>query len=483
MPRTFPWSTGLAFGLPLALYIATAAPTVYNLDSAELTVAAATLGLMRSPGYPLYVLLGHLWSHLPVGDVGYRMNLFSAFCGAVALALVERLLARLGVDAGARLAAVGLLAVSRYFWALSLIAEVYTLECALVAALLLALLRWQEVPSPGRLATATLLIGLAFSHRTSAVLLAPGCLWLVLRTDARKALSVPSLAAAAGGLALGLAPYLYLPLACLRQPVFNYAGWYDAAARFHAIDLTTWNGLWWLVSGKVFVREMLAYSSGELPTQLSRFGNDLWRTFAAIGVVPGLAGLAVLWRRRPAWAEATALMFVVVAGFHLTYRVIDQETMFLTSYLLWTVWLGVGYGWLVDLAGGGERRRLAPTIVYAVGAGAVAFSLVYNLRLNDLSHDRSARERGEAILAQAAPRALVVGWWETVPVLQYLQIVEGRRPDLHLINRFLVRPEALQPLLETQSTGRPVYVDDAQGIDATRLVLEPGKPLLRVRRR
>ena len=483
MPRPFPWSTGLAFGLPLALYAATAAPTIYNLDSAELTVAAATLGLMRSPGYPLYVLLGHLWSHLPLGDVGFRMNLFSALCGAASLALVERLLARLGVGTGARLAAVGLLAASRWFWALSLIAEVYTLECALVAALLLALLRWQEAPSPGRLAVATLLIGLAFSHRTSAVLLAPGCLWLVLRTDARKALSAPSLAAAAGGLVLGLAPYLYLPLAWLRQPAFNYAGWYDAAARFHAVDLTTWRGLWWLVSGQAFAREMFAYSSAELPAQVARFGNDLWRTFAGIGVAPGLAGLVVLWRRRPAWAEATALMFLAVSGFHLSYRVIDQETMFLTSYLLWTVWLGVGYGWLVDLAGGGERRRTAPLLVQALCAGAVAFNLVYNLRLNDLSHDRSARLRGEAALAQAPPRALVVGWWKTVPVLQYLQIVEGRRPDLQLINRFLVRPEALMPLLETQSAVRPVVVDDAQGIDTTRLILEPGEPLLRVRRR
>ena len=49
------------------------------------------------------------------------------------------------------LAALGLLAVSRYFWGLSLIAEVYTPHVAFVAGILLALLRWGERPGIGRL--------------------------------------------------------------------------------------------------------------------------------------------------------------------------------------------------------------------------------------------------------------------------------------------------------------------------------------------
>ena len=61
----------VAFGLPLVLYLGTLAPTVYNLDSAEFSTAAHTRGLVRATGYPLYLLIGHLWSLIPVGDVGY----------------------------------------------------------------------------------------------------------------------------------------------------------------------------------------------------------------------------------------------------------------------------------------------------------------------------------------------------------------------------------------------------------------------------
>src|SRR5690242_11534123 len=86
------WRTIAAFIFPFTLYLLTLAPTIYNLDSAELTTAAATGGITRATGYPLYLLLGRLWSHIPIGDIGYRMNMFSAINGALTVALAERIL-------------------------------------------------------------------------------------------------------------------------------------------------------------------------------------------------------------------------------------------------------------------------------------------------------------------------------------------------------------------------------------------------------
>jgi hypothetical protein len=76
------WSSLAAFGFPFLIYILTLAPTIYNLDSAELTTAVAANGIVRATGYPLYLILGKIWSGLPIGDMGFRMNLFSAFCGS-----------------------------------------------------------------------------------------------------------------------------------------------------------------------------------------------------------------------------------------------------------------------------------------------------------------------------------------------------------------------------------------------------------------
>src|SRR5438045_9307008 len=63
-------------------------------------MCAAVLGVPHPTGYPLYVLLGKLFTLLPVGDVAYRVNLSSAvyMAGAVGVlyAIGVKLLRLLG---------------------------------------------------------------------------------------------------------------------------------------------------------------------------------------------------------------------------------------------------------------------------------------------------------------------------------------------------------------------------------------------------
>jgi hypothetical protein len=470
----------LFFFVPLAVYLATAAPTVFNLDSAELTTAAATGGILRATGYPLYLMLGRAWSLLPIGDVGWRMNLLSAVCGALTIYLGRRLLRRLGVGPWASAGALGLLAASRFFWAMSLIAEVYTLHTALVAGVLLALLRWQESPTPARLAAATFAVGLAAGNHVATVLLAPGCLWFVLASDRRAALAWRSLAAAAAGLVAGLSIYLYLPFLYLTAPVFNYTGQYDATGAFVPVDLTTASGLWWVVSGRVFAGQMLAYSGGELLAEAGRFLAELWRTFLVVGIGPGLVGAVVLARRRASTGIALILMFGVTVGFYVDYRVVDKDTMFLGAYLIWCLWTGIGYQWLEDLLvrsghGVGGRRALR-----AVAIAGVAAAIAWNGPRVDLSNDWSGRARGQAVLDALAPGALFAGFWDSVPVVEYLQMVEGQRPDVKAINRFLITDDDLLDLLRREHGRRPLYLDVVPGPTLGGVRVVPAGPVFRV---
>src|SRR5688572_33448599 len=74
-----PWAAGL-FLAALATYVATLYRTVPGGDSGELTLVAATLGVAHPPGYPLFTLLGKLFSLIPLGTVAWRINLLSAVC-------------------------------------------------------------------------------------------------------------------------------------------------------------------------------------------------------------------------------------------------------------------------------------------------------------------------------------------------------------------------------------------------------------------
>jgi hypothetical protein len=451
--------TALAFGLPFVLYLLTLAPTVYNLDSAEFSTAAATGGIVRATGYPLYLLIGRAWSLLPVGDVGYRMNLLSAFSGALTLALAERILRRLRVGPWAAFGALGLLATAPFFWALSLIAETYTLHTALMAGVILLLLRWADDPTPRRLAWVTLLLGLSAGNHAATVLLIPGCVWYVLTVAPRRALSPRSLIFATMGLVAGLSVYVYLPLRYGASPAFNYAGHYDATGTFVPLNLRTPEGLWWLISGQSFSGQMLAYSGAELWREATHFAAQLWRAFFAVGVGPGLLGVAILLRRNWRLGGMLLLIFAANAGFYIDYRVVDKDTMFLPAYLVWAVWVGVGSHALLEWAKDGLARRWGVWLLRGVMVSGVLAAGVWNWSLADQSDDRSARERGEAILAVAEPDALVLGWWDTVPVVEYLQLVEGQRLDVQVINRFLIAPDDLRTLIQREVDRRPVYID------------------------
>ena len=70
-------AAGVVSAAAFVLYVLTLAPTVTLVDSGELIVASAKLGVAHPPGFPLYVLLAHIASLLPLGSTAVRIHLAS----------------------------------------------------------------------------------------------------------------------------------------------------------------------------------------------------------------------------------------------------------------------------------------------------------------------------------------------------------------------------------------------------------------------
>src|SRR5215831_5375944 len=95
--RTELLCAGTVFLVALLLYTLTLAPTVTLVDSGELILAAHGLGVAHPPGFPLWVMLAHLASLLPVGNVAARINFSSAFFAALACAMLSLVVAELTI--------------------------------------------------------------------------------------------------------------------------------------------------------------------------------------------------------------------------------------------------------------------------------------------------------------------------------------------------------------------------------------------------
>jgi hypothetical protein len=390
----------LAVGLgALVLYIATLAPTVLFADGAEFQFVPYTLGIAHPTGYPLYLLLGWVWSHaLPIGDVAYRMNLFSALWAALAVGMTYLVALRFirfaapGIDPlTVRLSAVTAaltFAVGETFWSQAVIAEVYSFN-AFFVALILLLTFWladclvdgkaQEYPPPvpsgiSPLAFRSLALAIAFglslTHHVTMLLLLPGVLvylWLVRRssrprqrsprdvfTTGRAAapetrpigLFAPrSLLRRVGhvlvlmvALAVPLLLYLYLPL---RAPHTPYATLELSGSQTLVLYENTWRG---------FVNHLTAgpfTGNLALPTAGTERALMTWRLLrgqiSLVGLVLALVGLGrlIIGRRWPLLA-LTGLGYGVGVAFNLAYFIGDIQVLFIPSYLFVSLWLGLG---------------------------------------------------------------------------------------------------------------------------------------------
>ncbi|NLF37967.1 DUF2723 domain-containing protein, partial [bacterium] len=91
------WITALiTYAISFSVYVYTLQPTVGLEDSGELIAGAYRLGVPHPPGYPLWTIVAKLFTFIPVGDPAWRVNLFSAVCGALAASFVTLVLAKSG---------------------------------------------------------------------------------------------------------------------------------------------------------------------------------------------------------------------------------------------------------------------------------------------------------------------------------------------------------------------------------------------------
>ena len=81
-------SSVLAFSIPLILYILTLQPKIIGGESSWYALNIPGMVVLPPTGYPIYSLLAKLFTLIPVGDLAYKLNLFSAIFGAFTILLL-----------------------------------------------------------------------------------------------------------------------------------------------------------------------------------------------------------------------------------------------------------------------------------------------------------------------------------------------------------------------------------------------------------
>ena len=520
------------------LYVSTMAPSVAPGDSAEFQFVPYILGIAHPPGYALYILLGKLFTLLPLGSIAYRMNLFTAFCSALTVSLTYLIILQLSLEgqtpppARGRLGGGGsdfstegppspnpslpgrgnallavqspailgatIFAVSPNLWQHSTFANAHTLTATLAALSLFLLLAWDRSRDARWLYAFALVCGLSVTHHPLLLISFPAFATFILlvsihpslpgrgrgRVNPRQPTGFSRLIGprklAIFGLLflLGLSVYLYYPI--------------RSAPPFGPQDTNTLGGFRRLVTAQGLRMNLFPFGWREQPQRVLALKTLLGLQYNAPALLLGIAGAIWLALKRRKAFVLLALFFALNSAFIMN-TIQDVMKYLHLPFMAYAIWIGCGAMALFSLL---ERWRIKPQTKALCAIALTLLLLVSPLRMGllnfsraDLSDYRLSDDFVQATFdtfqdactePSRSKGSVLLCDWDHITPLWYYEFVEGRKPN---VQAKFVPAGTANPwleLVEANLSQGPVYLSGYRRSVADRYRLLPVGPFYEV---
>ncbi len=436
------------------IYLFTAAQSLMFTDNGELAAVCVSLGVAHPTGYPLFTLLGHLWSLLPIPfSMIAKLNLFAAFVTALSVSVFfyimilvfeiitknEKSSAEKKKNVKGKLtiqtqemftvtlasASALIYAFALTIWQQATFLEIYSLQLLMFNLIIwTAIKAWQtDNETMKYYLLLAFLTGLGFSNHMTTVLLVPALLFLFFyrqnsgfdftkdRIRFALILIIPFV--------LGLSLYLYLPLRSATMPEFNW-GWVSRS----------FDKFWYHVSGKQY--RVWMFSDPATPgINAEKFFNVFLQQFGWIGVIPLLVGFISFYKKSKALFWFVLLFVFTCIIYSFNYGIHDIETYFSLTFIGLIIFVGIG---LYSLF---HKYSKFVAIAFIIPL----ISLLGNYSENDKSMNFLVPEYTRIMTDNLESNAIIISsqWDYYCSAFWYLQRIENYRSDVVLVEKELLR--------------------------------------------
>lgn len=424
-----------------AFYGLSAVPQVAGGDWGSFQTFGYLGGIPHAPGYPLLTGSIHLATRIAgfaePAHVANVVNACFAIAGGVGLFVVTTVLA------GSRLA--GLLATVVFttgysVWAQATQAGTMSLQTLIVVLAIGALVAYDDRPSVVRLALVGFATGLSLTNHGVSVFMLPATVVFVATRRFPGIARPRALAAAAGGIVVGLLPWIYVVRGMF---VPMPRGHPDHRAVLTVEDLVrlVFDQPLTLVGDVGTITKPVDTGGVSFLDKWPLLANDMLRELGWGWLALAVVGWVVLARQRArlagwiAWTSLTTIWFILAS-----HPIFDSARYFAVVYVLLAVCVAVGVGWLLGWVEPAVKRVAPAHLRYAAVAAGLVVVLAAGLRIQQQftgparSHVVELREDAEGqaavglgIMRRMAPGSVYMTNWTSSWYSRYAAIREGDR--------------------------------------------------------
>jgi hypothetical protein len=420
------------FAVSLIVYLITLNPSIAYTDSGELATACVSLGVGHPTGYPLFIILGHLWTYLPISNSPiYELNVFAAFLTSMSAVVffltLNLLLDFFKTDKNIKdiISVSGSLvyAFAATVWEQSNSIEVYSLQLLLFNLIIYFTLSAKFKNNYRIWLLAALSLGLGFSNHMTTVLTLPALIFIYFKNLGKVFdfsegkfgsflyLLIPLL--------IGASVYLYLPIRSSMEPELNW-GWVHRG----------FDKFMYQVQGKQY--QVWMFQGSEVMKQnFSKFFIAVPNEISFLGLFSALFGLWFLIRKSSVLFWFILILIFSCLFYSVNYSIHDIESYFSLAFI------GL---LLLSVIGFLEIIKINKNLVYLIILLPI-FNFSLNYKDCDESKNYLVYDYTKTMIDNLEPNAILISaqWDYMCSAFWYMQRIEGYRKDVTLIEKELMR--------------------------------------------
>lgn len=478
--KNYPYLTGI---FVFVIYLFTLAPSVVEIDSGELATVICTLGIAHPTGYPLFSMIGYLFTLIPLPFSGIiKVNLLAALWCSSAVAVfvltVKTVLENLPAFAvqkketpvkGAKknkrseapkkivlalpdlseeikiLTAIfsGLiLAFNRTFWSQSTSIEVYSLHLLLITLVIFSLIKAfiggttdLKFSLKDRWLVFSFFLALSFSNHMTTLFILPGIAYFYFQKHKISSASVKKI-----GLMLAVffpvlvLIYSYIPIRASFNPVMNWG------------NATNMEKLLRHISGKQY-QVWLFTSFGSAEKQFSHFIDILLGNYSGsvfdfgefnVTLIIIIAGVAAAFKYARKFWYFLIITFLFTILYSINYDIVDIDTYFLLAFISLAYFSVFGILWMFRTLKFEKFSYLPSAAIISV---LIVIQCFINFKETNVKDVYVFEDYTKEILNSVDTNSIILSyqWDYFVSQAYYFQNVENYRKDVAIIDKEILR--------------------------------------------